>query len=263
MVKNTVAEHIDTHKRLLSNYRALNGARYGSLTCGTLLATTLMGAPDLGAISVGLTGLFMLPIGYLLKFPAEAASRSMKANWKKAFEGSSWRTAGGEIGVVRESDEYGNDLKLSFKGKLSRETFDVDNLEPVTERSRALVAPLADANPYDRRFHPVARMGCLFLLTLMAMLLLPPALTIGALWLVFSGFCYLMCGAFSGTGGDNDLLRRVAKTQWQVLDGRIGFVRAAESRGNGDTGWVDYLTIGFEDGSEFYGEKSEMVPIHN
>ncbi len=264
MSKDTVASHIDTHKRLLSNYRALNGARYGSLTGGGLLATTMLSGPDPDAIAVGLTGLALLPIGYLLKFPAEAASRALKANWKKAFEGATWRTVGGEIGVVRETDEYGNDLKLAFNGMLSKKTFSLKSLEPASNKARELLTPVAEANPYDERFHPMARMFCLFFLSLMGMALLPPALAIVWVWLVFSGFCYLMCGAFSGRSGDDDsLLRRVAKTKWQVLDGRTGSVRAAESRGNGDTGWVDYLTIGFEDGSEYCGEKSEMIPVHS
>ncbi|MCV9964609.1 hypothetical protein OIU34_22215 [Pararhizobium sp. BT-229] len=262
MSKNTVAEHIDTHKRLLSNYRALNGARYGSFACGGLLATSLMGLPDPNSVALGLTGLSLLPVGYLLGFPAQATAHSMKANWKRAFVGASWRTAGGEIGVVQETDEFGNDLKLSFKGLLSSKTFSLASLEPATDKARALVAPLADANPHVSG-HPFASLFCPLGLAILAMLLLPPALAIGCVWLVLSCFSYFMCGAFSGTSGDNGLLSRVAKTRWQVLDGRIGFVRAAESRGNGDTGWVDYLTIGFEDGSEFYGEKSEMVPVHN
>jgi hypothetical protein len=188
MNKDTAASHFDTHMRLLSRYRSLNGARYGSMTAGALLATVLLSVPDPDAISIGLTGLALLPIGYLLKFPADAASRSLRANWKKAFSGTTWRTVGGEIGVVTKTDEYGNDICLSFNGKVSNEKFGLASLEPVSEKARDL--------------------------------------------------------------------------EWQTLDGRIGVVRAAESCGNGDTGWVDYLTIGFDDGSEYRGEKSEMNPVH-
>lgn len=264
MNEDTAANHFDTHMRLLSKYRSLNGARYGSMTAGGLLSTVLLSAPDPGAIAVGLTGLALLPIGYLVKFPAEAASRSLKANWKKAFSGATWRTVGGEIGVVTETDEYGNDIRLSFHGKVSNETFGLSSLEPASDKARQLAPLLEKANPYDKTFHPVVRMFCLAAATIAGMAVLPLPLAIVWVWLAFSTFCYLMCGFASGISSDNDaLLRRVAKSKWQTLDGRIGVVRAADRRGNGDSGWVDYLTIGFDDGSEHRAEKSEMNPVHS
>ncbi|MCS4088935.1 hypothetical protein [Rhizobium sp. BK176] len=60
----------------------------------------------------------------------------------------------------------------------------------------------------------------------------------------------------------SDTVRRLSETKWRTLDGRVGAIRFADSRGTQNTGYTDYLTIGFDDGSEYCGEKSEMVPAH-
>jgi hypothetical protein len=259
-----IKDHVTTHERLLQKYRPLWGARAGSVVCGGVLATAIFGYPKPEALEVGSMGAVMLLIGYLLGFSTKTLRKEMKDNWRAAFRGTEWRTIGGEAATVLDMDEYGNEVTLSFNRMTSAKAYRLESITPVSATSRELAAAIASANPYDKRFHPTAVIFGVAALMVIGGVLLPQAVAIGYFWLLFSGACYMHCGSIESMRSDDAAtVRRLSKTKWRVLDGRVGFIRFAESRGTQDTGYTDYLTIGFDDGSEYFGEKSEMAPVHD
>jgi hypothetical protein len=258
-----IKHHADTHLRLLQAYRPLWSARAGSVVCGGILSLSILGSYVPGAIAAASLGAIMLLIGYGLGFPSNNLRNEMMANWRAAFKGTEWKTIGGEIATVIETDQYGNDVRLAFNGSASHKRFRVESLTPTSPAARELAAAVATANPYDKRFKPPFLMGGIFAMMIPG-LFLPPPVQIGYLWLLFTAASYFFCGGPETVRGDDaNTVRRLSKTKWRVLDGRVGVVRYTESRGTQDTGYTDYLTIGFEDGSEYCGEKSEMVPVHD
>jgi hypothetical protein len=266
----SASQTFSAHRELLGKYKSLIGAQGACYLGGAFFALALFGyivqptvAQSQNALLSLCVGGVMALVGYLVGFRVAIVRKAMRDNWSAAFVGTEWKTLAGEVGTAIETDLFAQSLRLSFGGAASGESYSLNNLRPVSARSQELKGLAQNANPYDRRLHPIPLM-------LGALVLAFPLLAISVvlfgvvLWLLAAVVCCLQAGALDSLSrGGGELLRRTSVTRWRALDGRVGIVRAAERRGSQESGFTEYLTLGFDNGAEFTGQKADMVPVHD
>ncbi|MCS4090224.1 hypothetical protein [Rhizobium sp. BK176] len=205
---------------------------------------------------------------------SEQIEKAIREAWLVLFKGTEWRTPGGESGVVSDVNIDANKLGVTFSDRKTH-FFPFHYLKPANAHGVEADFSGLDKNGsiawryYSSRTSTVLWTGLAWALTasfgwsilnadIPSWSMLPAAISLvfGAaipLWL------FAASAPFSSTENfDYPVL--VSKTTWKALDGRVGIVRWAKRKYEGDNVYSETILLAFTEGDEEWFRRGDLKP---
>ncbi|MCZ7862460.1 hypothetical protein O9X98_13890 [Agrobacterium salinitolerans] len=277
--------------------RGLAGAfskynRWESVACAAALGAVLSGAVVFFALlsHLGVRPPRELPASYefiassiiclfgsvALKWKASESvtvvKEAIKSVWLTLYKGTEWMTPAGEKGTVSDVNVDANELEILFEdGKKHR--LPLRYLTPVnTKGPEADFSDLKTDGSVDWEYYgskPIATSCTVMFLGLLAVLgwsvfhtdipawsALPIAVA-----LIFGGFIplgLLLSKAPFYRVDDFAFPALVSKTTWKAFDGRVGVVRWAKRKYEGDSQYSETILLAFPEGDEEWFRRGDL-----
>jgi hypothetical protein len=201
----------------------------------------------------------------------------IKQAWISLYKGTEWTTPAGEKGVVTGVDLDANYLQLVFEGDKveSEQRYPLRFLKPINpDGSEADFTNLNEDGSVKWRFWEKDRcsaiMGSFVFSLLMACLgvcLLsldtPSAAYLPIAWVLIGGFVSPIILADAAaplcrSEEDTSFPELVSKTTWKALDGRVGMVRWAERKYEGDGRYSERISLAFKGGDVEWFRRGDL-----
>lgn len=200
------------------------------------------------------------------------AEMEIKERWLTLYKGTEWTTPAGEKGVASAVNIDANELELLFDdGK--KHYLPMRYLTPVNAKGpEADFADLRTDGSVDWGFYGSGALGAVGTVIFLGLLGVlgwsvfhtdVPAWSILPILLVlfFSGFIalgLLLSKAPFYSVGDFSYPLLVSKTTWKALDGRVGTVRWAKRKYEGDNVYSETILLAFPEGDEAWFRRGDL-----